>query len=177
VREKEIEGKRKRERWGMPECLVTRHSCDKTFLHASRHFTTRQRTATHCSTLQHTTQCNTLQHTARHSCMRQDISLLGNALQHTATHCNTLQHTATHCSTLHHNATQCNTLQDILACVKTFLATRMSTRHSSPLSLFPSPSISLSLTHSLRHSKMSCRKKCLVAQGKDRECELCLVAC
>ena len=33
------------------------------------------------------------------------------ALQHTATHCNTLQHTATHCTTLHHTATPYSTLQ------------------------------------------------------------------
>jgi len=33
------------------------------------------------------------------------------ALQHTATQCNTLQHTTTHCNTLQHTATHCNTLQ------------------------------------------------------------------
>jgi len=33
------------------------------------------------------------------------VKRMGNALQHTATHCNTLQHTATHCNTLQHTAT------------------------------------------------------------------------
>ena len=33
------------------------------------------------------------------------------ALQHTATHCDTLQHTAAHCNTLQHTATHCHTLQ------------------------------------------------------------------
>ena len=50
--------------------------------------------------LQHTaTQCNTLQH----------IATRCNALQHTATHCNTLQHIAMHCNTLQHTATHCFT--------------------------------------------------------------------
>ena len=78
----------------------------------------RLRTATHCSTLQHTTvHCNTLQHTAAYR----------NAPQHTATHCNTLQHTSfetekydsrtatwcnneTHCKTRQYPATHCSTM-------------------------------------------------------------------
>ena len=76
-------------------------------------------TATHCSTLQHTsgcigcvcvcihtaTHCNTLQHTATHC----------NALQHTATHIGLYSvcvcvciHTATHCNIPQHTATHCN---------------------------------------------------------------------
>jgi len=47
------------------------------------------------------TQCNTLLHIAAHC----------NTLQHTATHCNTMPYTATHCNTLQHAATRCNTLQ------------------------------------------------------------------
>ena len=49
------------------------------------------------------TRCNTLQHTATRC----------NALQRAATHCNTLQHTATHCNTLRHTATHCNTLSTL----------------------------------------------------------------
>ena len=85
--------------------------------------------ATHCNTLQHpttpytmqltATPCNSPQHNAT-SCT-QEIStsqnpvflrtLLVDAVQGTATHCNTLQHNATHCNTLQHTATHCNTLQ------------------------------------------------------------------
>ena len=48
--------------------------------------------------------------------MRRDKCLLaprytGDALQHTAPHCNTLHHAATHCTTLQHTATHCHTLQ------------------------------------------------------------------
>ena len=57
-----------------------------------------QQTAAHCNALQHTaTHCNT-QHAATHC----------NTLQHTATHCNTLQRTATR-NTLQHTATHCST--------------------------------------------------------------------
>ena len=52
--------------------------------------TLRQRTATHCNTLQYTLQRVCL----RHACLVHILS------SHTATHCNTLQHTATHCNTL-----------------------------------------------------------------------------
>jgi len=157
VREKEIEGKRKRERWGMPECLVTRHSCDKTFLHASRHFTTRQRTATHCSTLQHTAaHCNTMQHTATHCKTFLHASRHFTTRQRTATHCSTLQHTAAHCITMQHNATHC----------KTFLhASRLFLRQECRQDILPPfpfspllPFLSLSLTP-------SDIQKCLVAKN------------
>ena len=55
------------------------------------------------STLQH----STLQHppsTLCHSCSR---CWARNALQHTATHCNTLQHTLQHPSTLCHSCSRC----------------------------------------------------------------------
>jgi len=52
-----------------------------------------------CNALQHTaTHCNT---TATHYNSLRDTERC-NALQHTATHCNTLQHTATHCNILQH---------------------------------------------------------------------------
>jgi len=92
----------------------------------------RQRTATHCNTLQHTaTPCLHESHEMLISGAGE--SCVDNALQHTATHCNTLQHTATrtatHCNTLpvyvaryayqrhrlvvcrQRNAMHCNTLQ------------------------------------------------------------------
>jgi len=42
-----------------------------------------------------------------------------NALQHTATHCNTLQHTATHCNTLQHTD-ECDTHTHIRICIYTY---------------------------------------------------------
>jgi len=68
--------------WVFQVCLLFRQRChllkDDNFFFLQWQ---RQRTATHCNTLQYTaTHCNTL--------------------QRTATHCNTLQHTATHCNTL-----------------------------------------------------------------------------
>jgi len=40
------------------------------------------------------------------------VSLLAlDAMQHSATLCNTPQHSATHCSTMQHNAARCSTLQ------------------------------------------------------------------
>jgi len=96
-----------------------------TLRYTAMHYITLQRTATtcnDCNTLQHTaTCCSTLQHAAAHCNMLQHTATcidlqatggpsqkVGNALQHTATHCQTychvLQHTATHCTTLHHIA-------------------------------------------------------------------------
>jgi len=59
--------------------------------------------------LQHTaTHCNTLQRTATHR----------NAPQRTATHRNAPQRTAAHCNALQHTATHCNTLQPQQLCGK-----------------------------------------------------------
>jgi len=57
--------------------------------HTRAHYSTLQRTATHC---------NTRQHTAAHgdSC---NTFLLCHICVHSTTYCNTLQHTATHCIT------------------------------------------------------------------------------
>jgi len=70
------------------------------------------------SSLRTATQCSTLQHTATHGSTRQHTATQCNALHHTAAHCNTLQHTATHCNTLQHtlqhNATHCNVRQQPL---------------------------------------------------------------
>ena len=90
-------------------------------------------TATHCSTLQHTTSCmpyhrNTLQqHPQLTVLLARHLAVSSCVLQHTATHCNTLQQqltvplarqwttspcAATH--TLQHTATRRNTLQQQL---------------------------------------------------------------
>jgi len=56
--------------------------------------------------LQHTaTNCNTLQQTATHT------ATPCNTRQHTATYYSALQHTATHCNTLQHTTTHYSTLQ------------------------------------------------------------------
>jgi len=83
---------------------------------------------THCNT--HYTATHTATHTTCDAISSTvagvgDAHSHGDALQHTATHCNTLQHIAkhyktvlamrihmvTHCNTLQHTATHCNTLQ------------------------------------------------------------------
>ena len=83
-------------------------------------------TATHCNALPHTT----LQHSATHSHILQRTATRCNtpaqptarsaesvnALQHTATHCNTLQHSATLCNTLQHTATHCKIPAQPTAC-------------------------------------------------------------
>jgi len=64
------------------------------------------RVSTHCNALQRTaTRCNTQ--------VMSHISHATNITHDTwvSTCCNTLQHTATHCNTLQHTATHCNTLQ------------------------------------------------------------------
>ena len=65
-----------------------------------------------CNTPQHILHytvryCNNQQHT--------EITRCNNALQHTATHCNTLQHTATQCNTLPRTAILHNTYKCALA--------------------------------------------------------------
>jgi len=66
--------------------------------------------------LQHTASyCNTLQHTATHCNSSLQQPRSLRHVKHTATRCTTLQHTATHCSTLRHSAPHCNTLQQLLA--------------------------------------------------------------
>ena len=60
---------------------------------------TRQRTATHYTTLQH----SVVQ--VFKGLWQQKIATHGSTRQHIATHCNTLQHTATHCNTPQHTAT------------------------------------------------------------------------
>ena len=69
-----------------------------------------QRPVTHCSTLQYTATYWNTHYTTMH-CHKSSMCCLMthslrkgrlNALQHTATYCNTLLHTATHCNTLQH---------------------------------------------------------------------------
>ena len=50
------------------------------------------------------THCNTPQQAVDELIANASVPVV-NALQHTATHCNTLQHTATHCNLLQHTAT------------------------------------------------------------------------
>jgi len=66
----------------------------------------------HCNALQHTaTLCNTMQRSATHYNALQHTATLCNTLQRSATHCNALQHTATLCNILQRSATHCNALQ------------------------------------------------------------------
>jgi len=105
-----------------------------------KHCNTLQHAATHCNTLQHTaTCCNILQHTARidlpieirrtetQGRINPDVVAAApyNALQRTATHCNTLNtlpHNSTHYTTLPqlpHTATHYNALQHATHCNNT----------------------------------------------------------
>jgi len=107
-----------------------------------QHFFSATRTATLCSTLQHSaTHYNMLQHAATLyrtilsvlRCLNVRASFLQHTLQHTAAHCNALQHAAICCDTLERTAKCCNTLQHyfvwamIPECEKSLPATRTST--------------------------------------------------
>ena len=91
------------------------YSLNVTWLIATR-YNTLQLTATQYKTLQHTLHV----HAQTPSYVAWLLDVWHDALQHTATNCNTLQHTATHCNTrtascatwcIHSDVTYCNTLQ------------------------------------------------------------------
>jgi len=91
------------------------------------------------------------------------------ALQHTATHCNTLQHTATHCYTLQHTATHCNTLQHTAipnAVTHYSTSQRCSTKHCNSLQLTATHchsgfahSESFPLSEAMQHTATHCNTK------------------
>jgi len=83
---------------------------------------------THCNILQHSqTLCNSVHLLRCHVWC--DMTQWLQALQHTATYCNTLQHTATYCNTLQHTATYCNILQHTQTLCNIL-------KHSAPASVF-----------------------------------------
>jgi len=78
-------------------CNLSAHMIKRSAPVGKRERERARKTATHCSTLQHTaTHCNTLQLPA----------IPCNTLQHSATRCNILQHSATRCNTLQHTGNQ-----------------------------------------------------------------------
>jgi len=80
----------------------------QTLQHTAAHRNTLQRTATHSNALQHS---NTLQHIiVRWQDGGDAQNVHDNAMQNTATRCNTSHNTATHYNTLQNTATSYNTV-------------------------------------------------------------------